>query len=160
MSVLAYTGKNNEQFENFENNKQSSENKNNSRKQENSIFDSIKKSLNHKYTIPFYGEDTLMRIICFFVNLLIFPAIFYQMSKTWRRQEAADFNPWFVLLQFFGGAPEGMIGAIIGYLLGNTQMFVIGLYAMFYNAYMLYFRLFGKNGLFLKKKKKNNNKKK
>ena len=95
-----------------------------------------------------------MEIIQFFVNLLIFPAIAYQMTKTWRRQEAADFNPWFVLLQFFGGAPEGMIGAIIGYLLGNTQMFIIGCYAMFYNAYMLYFRLFGKNGLMVGKKNK------
>ena len=47
-----------------------------------------------------------------------------------------------------------MIGAIIGYMLGNTQMFIIGLYAMFYNAYMLSYRLYGKNGLLVKKNKK------
>ena len=138
--ILAYTT---EQFTNSE------------KKSKESMFQKIKNGLNKEYTLPVYGKGTLMEIIQFFVNLLIFPAIAYQMSKTWRRQEAADFNPWFVLLQFFGGAPEGMIGAIIGYLLGNTQMFIIGCYAMFYNAYMLYFRLFGKNGLMVGKKKNN-----
>tara|TARA_B100000902_G_scaffold397896_1_gene463009 strand:- start:2075 stop:2503 length:429 start_codon:yes stop_codon:yes gene_type:complete len=139
--ILAYTT---EQFTDSE------------KKSKESMFQKIKNGLNKEYTLPVYGKGTLMEIIQFFVNLLIFPAIAYQMTKTWRRQEAADFNPWFVLLQFFGGAPEGMIGAIIGYLLGNTQMFIIGCYAMFYNAYMLYFRLFGKNGLMVGKK---NNKK-
>tara|TARA_B100000927_G_scaffold291217_2_gene292416 strand:- start:2105 stop:2533 length:429 start_codon:yes stop_codon:yes gene_type:complete len=137
--ILAYTT---EQFTDSE------------KKSKESMFQKIKNGLNKEYTLPVYGKGTLMEIIQFFVNLLIFPAIAYQMTKTWRRQEAADFNPWFVLLQFFGGAPEGMIGAIIGYLLGNTQMFIIGCYAMFYNAYMLYFRLFGKNGLMVGKKNK------
>jgi len=40
-----------------------------------------------------------------------------------------------------------MIGLIIGYLLENNQMMAIGAYAMFYNAYMLFFRFFGHNGI-------------
>ena len=40
-----------------------------------------------------------------------------------------------------------MIGVILGHLSGNLQMLLIGLYAVFYNAFMLFFRLFGKNGL-------------
>ena len=70
------------------------------------------------------------------------------MSKTWVRKEAGDFNPLFLILQFFGGAPEGMIGFAIGLLNKNTQMMAIGLYAMLYNAFMIFFRLFGKRGMF------------
>ena len=132
--ILAYTT---EQFTNSE------------KKSKESMFQKIKNGLNKEYTLPVYGKGTLMEIIQFFVNLLIFPAIAYQMSKTWRRQEAADFNPWFVLLQFFGGAPEGMIGAILAHLNGNFQMLLVGLYAMFYNAFMTFFGLFGRNGLIL-----------
>ena len=69
------------------------------------------------------------------------------MMKTWHLKQTTDFNPYFLLLQLFGGAPEGMIGFAIGNLIGNTQMMAIGLYAMFYNAYMLFFRCFGKKGL-------------
>jgi hypothetical protein len=95
------------------------------------------------------GKYTYLQTFLFCVNLLVFPAMAFQMFKTFIRKESADFNPWFVLLQLLGGAPEGMVGAIIGNLLGNTQMLIIGLYAMFYNTFMLFFRLFGKNGLIL-----------
>ena len=95
------------------------------------------------------GKYTYLQTFLFCVNLLVFPAMAFQMLKTFRRKESADFNPWFVFLQLLGGAPEGMVGAIIGNLLGNTQMIVIGLYAMFYNTFMLFFRLFGKNGIIL-----------
>ena len=69
------------------------------------------------------------------------------MVKTWQLKQTTDFNPYFLGLQLFGGAPEGMIGVAIGNLIGNTQMIAIGLYAMFYNSYMLFFRCFGKKGL-------------
>jgi hypothetical protein len=93
------------------------------------------------------GKYTYLQVFLFCVNLLVFPAMAFQMWKTFKRKESSDFNPWFVLLQLLGGAPEGMVGAIIGNLLGNTQMLIIGVYAMFYNTFMLFFRLFGKNGL-------------
>ena len=94
-----------------------------------------------------FDKYSIVYSLSFIVNCLIFPAIAFQMWKTYKRKEAGDFNPFFVLLQLLGGAPEGMVGAILGHLSGNTQMFYIGLYAMMYNAYMLFFRLFGKNGL-------------
>jgi hypothetical protein len=94
------------------------------------------------------GKYTIVEAIQFIVNLLVFPAIAFQMYKTWQIKETKDFNPFFILLQFFGGAPEGMIGLIIGILSKNTQMMSIGIYAMFYQLYMLFFRLFGKRGLY------------
>ena len=97
--------------------------------------------------IPKLGDFTTVEIILFLVNLVVFPAMFFQMRKTFIRKESGDFNPFFVLLQLLGGAPEGMVGAILGKMNENTQMFYIGLYAMFYNSFMLFFRLFGKNGL-------------
>jgi hypothetical protein len=99
------------------------------------------------FDLPFVGKLSIIDTVSFLVNLLVFPAIFFQMSKTWALKETTDFNPWFLLLQLFGGAPEGMIGFAIGYLNDNSQMMAIGLYAMFYNAYMLFFRCFGKGGL-------------
>lgn len=69
------------------------------------------------------------------------------MLKTWKRKEAADFNPFFIILQLFGGLPEGILGAIVGHLNDNKQMIAIGVYAAFYNLYMLFFRCFGKKGL-------------
>jgi hypothetical protein len=92
------------------------------------------------------GKYSYLQVFLFCINLLVFPAMAFQMWKTYKRKESSDFNPWFILIQLLGGAPEGMIGAIIGNLLGNTQMLIIGIYAMFYNAFMLFFRLFGKNG--------------
>ena len=74
------------------------------------------------------GKHSYLQVFLFCVNLLVFPAMAFQMWKTFRRKESADFNPWFVLLQLLGGAPEGMVGAIIGNLLGNTQMLIIGIY--------------------------------
>jgi hypothetical protein len=92
----------------------------------------------------------------FIVNCLVFPAMFFQMYKTYQRKESADFHPGFVTLQFFGGAPEGMIGAILGYLSGDFQTLLIGIYAMFYNAFMLFFRLFGRNAYITQLIAKNN----
>ena len=92
-----------------------------------------------KYTIAFF--------ISFIINCLVFPAMFFQMYKTFQSKQAKDFNPFFILLQLLGGAPEGMVGSILGYLNNNKQMLLIGLYAMFYNSFMLFFRLFGINGL-------------
>ena len=99
------------------------------------------------FYVPLVGKMSIIGAVSFFVNLLVFPAILFQMSKTWSIKETVDFNPFFLLLQLFGGAPEGMIGLAIGYLTDNTQMMAIGAYAMFYNAYMLFFRCFGKGGL-------------
>lgn len=93
------------------------------------------------------GEYSFMDIVSLLINCLIFPAIFLQMLKTWKRKESADFNPFFILLQLFGGLPEGILGAIVGHLNNNKQMIAIGAYAAFYNLYMLFFRCFGKNGL-------------
>lgn len=111
-------------------------------------FEKIRKYLLKKrYNIKYLGEMSIMDLVSFIVNLFVFPAIFFQMRTTFIRKESADFNPFFILLQLLGGAPEGMIGAIIGYLNGSNQMLIIGLYAMFYNAFMLFFRMFGKNGI-------------
>ena len=100
-----------------------------------------------KVDLKIFGKYSIIEAIQFFVNLLVFPAIGFQMFKTWSLKESKDFNPFFVILQFLGGAPEGMIGVIIGVLSKNTQMIAIGVYAMFYNLFMLFFRLFGKKGL-------------
>ena len=103
--------------------------------------------LTEKMNIPYVGEYTIADGILFIVNLVIFPAMFFQMQKTFIRKESGDFNPMFVLLQLFGGAPEGMVGSVIGKLSNNPQMFYIGIYAMFYNTFMLFFRFFGINGM-------------
>ena len=99
------------------------------------------------FEIKYLGNLSRGELILFVVNLLVFPAMFFQMRKTFLRKESADFNPFFVLLQLVGGAPEGFVGAVIGHMEGNRQQVIIGIYAMFYNAFMLFFRLFGKNGL-------------
>lgn len=104
--------------------------------------------MNVKYfDLPMIGKMSIIDTVAFLTNMLIFPAILFQMAKTWRLKQTTDFNPYFLSLQLFGGAPEGMIGFAIGNLLGNTQMMAIGSFAMFYNAYMLFFRCFGKKGL-------------
>ena len=99
------------------------------------------------FKIPGLGDFSRGELILFIVNLLVFPAMFFQMRKTFIRKESGDFNPFFVLLQLFGGAPEGVIGSIIGHMEGNRQQVIIGIYAVFYNSFMLFFRLFGKNGI-------------
>ena len=99
------------------------------------------------FDLPLVGKMSIIDTVSFLVNLVIFPAILFQMSKTWQIKETNDFNPYFLSLQLLGCAPEGMIGLIIGYLLQNNQMMAIGAYAMFYNMYMLFFRCFGHRGL-------------
>ena len=94
------------------------------------------------------GRYTIVEAIAFTVNCLIFPAILFQMGKTWSIKKNEGFTPWFILLQLLGGAPEGGVGAIIGHLEENSQMLAIGLYAMFYNAFMLFFRIFGTTGYY------------
>ena len=118
--------------------------------------------MNYKELKKFVIEDpiifnkfTIVVTISFIINCLIFPAMFFQMYKTFKRNESKDFNPLFLTFQLLGGAPEGLIGSVIGYMTGNIQQFIIGLYAMFYNIFMLYYRFFGKNGLLDKKKIKN-----
>ena len=94
------------------------------------------------------GRFTITEAIAFSINCFIFPAILFQMSKTWALKKNEGFTPWFILLQLLGGAPEGGVGAIIGHLEENSQMLAIGLYAMFYNAFMLFFRIFGTTGYY------------
>ena len=116
---------------------------------ENSTISEIKEYLfkDKLFEIPGIGNFSRGELVLFIVNLLVFPAMFFQMRKTFLRKESGDFNPFFVLLQLFGGAPEGMVGGIIGHMEGNRQQVIIGIYAVFYNSFMLFFRLFGKNGL-------------
>tara|TARA_Y100000389_G_scaffold204567_1_gene258025 strand:- start:1806 stop:2177 length:372 start_codon:yes stop_codon:yes gene_type:complete len=101
-----------------------------------------------------FNHFSIVVSISFIINCLIFPAMFFQMYKTYKTKESQDFNPIFIGLQLFGGAPEGFIGAIIGLMTSNMQQSIIGFYAMFYNSFMLYYRFFGKNGIFIKKYKK------
>ena len=86
-------------------------------------------------------------IITFAVNCLVFPAITFQIVKTWRLRETKDFSPSFLALQFFGGAPEGMVGLMLGIIFGNVQLILIGVYAMIMRGFMFFMRLFGKGGL-------------
>ena len=95
-----------------------------------------------------FGRYTVVEGVAFSINCLIFPAILFQMAKTWSIKKNEGFTPWFILLQLLGGAPEGGVGAIIGYIEENSQMLAIGLYAMFYNAFMLFFRIFGTTGYY------------
>ena len=90
---------------------------------------------------------SLSDIITFAVNCLVFPAITFQIIKTWRLRESKDFSPSFLALQFFGGAPEGMVGLMLGLIFGNIQLILIGVYAMIMRGFMFFMRLFGKGGL-------------
>ena len=122
---------------------------NSEKKTFNEKYELFKKNFMYRKTI---FNQSLMDVFTFSINLLIFPAIFFQMYKTWRIKETKDFNPLFIFLQLIGGVPEGILGAIIGYLKQNYQMMAIGIYAAFYNAYMLFFRFFGKKGILEKRK--------
>jgi len=86
-------------------------------------------------------------IVTLVVNCLVFPAITFQIVKTWRLKETKDFSPSFLALQFFGGAPEGMVGLMLGIIFGNVQLILIGVYAMIMRGFMFFMRLFGKGGL-------------
>lgn len=117
---------------------------------EDSEKNNLKKYLFEEKRIDLkYFKVSIGDFILFLVNLLVFPAMFFQMRKTFRTKESEDFNPFFVALQLVGGAPEGMVGAILGKMDNNIQQVCIGVYAMFYNIFMLFFRFFGKNGLIM-----------
>ena len=92
------------------------------------------------------GNYSFMDLVSLIVNCLIFPAILLQITKTFKRREASDFHPLFIILQLFGGLPEGILGAIVGGLNNNKQMIAIGAFAAFYNLFMLFFSCFGKKG--------------
>ena len=83
--------------------------------------------------------DTISTI----VNALVFPAMLIQMIKIYKRKEAKSFNPWFVTLQLLLGAPEGGVGAIIGFLSQNYFVASVGIWSAIYNAFILSFRLRG-----------------
>ncbi len=100
--------------------------------------------------VKFLGDFkylSISDIITFAVNCLVFPAITFQIIKTWRLRETKDFSPSFLALQFFGGAPEGMVGLMLGIIFGNVQLILIGVYAMIMRGFMFFMRLFGKGGL-------------
>ena len=93
------------------------------------------------------GKMTVVEAVAFFTNCLIFPAIAFQVRKTWIIKEAKDVDLMFNILQMVGGTPEGFIGAIIGYLIGSPQMMAIGIYAGLFSAYMIFFTLYGRGGM-------------
>jgi hypothetical protein len=43
------------------------------------------------FDLPFVGKLSIIDTVSFLVNLLVFPAIFFQMSKTWALKETTDF---------------------------------------------------------------------
>jgi hypothetical protein len=94
-----------------------------------------------------YSYTSWTDLISLFVNFLVFPAITFQIIKTWRLRESKDFSPSFLLLQFLGGAPEGMVGLILGIIFKNSQLISIGIYAMILRGFMFIMRLFGRGGL-------------
>jgi hypothetical protein len=94
-----------------------------------------------------YSYMSISDIITFSINCLVIPAILFQMVKTWSIRESKDFSPSFLLLQLFGGAPEGMIGLILGIIFKNSQMMAIGICAMIMRGFMFLMRLFGRGGL-------------
>tara|TARA_B110000967_G_C18820643_1_gene528500 strand:+ start:473 stop:880 length:408 start_codon:yes stop_codon:yes gene_type:complete len=94
-----------------------------------------------------YSYASWTDLISLFVNFLVFPAITFQIIKTWRRRESKDFSPLFLLLQFLGGAPEGMVGLMLGIIFKNPQLIAIGIYAMILRSFMLIMRFFGTGGL-------------
>lgn len=93
------------------------------------------------------GKMTIVEFVAFITNLLIFPAIYFQMKQTWDTQEAADIDIWFNTLQLLGGTPEGAVGLIIGYLIKSTQMMLIGFVAVIFRAFLNFYICFGKKGI-------------
>jgi len=93
------------------------------------------------------GKMTIVEFVAFVTNLLIFPAIYFQMKQTYDTQEAADIDIWFNTLQLLGGTPEGAVGLIIGYLIKSTQMMLIGFVAVIFRAFLNFYICFGKKGL-------------
>jgi hypothetical protein len=95
-----------------------------------SKYDKFKFKVNHEKNVNFskigLGKVTRIEAVAFFTNLLIYPAIFFQVWKTYETQEAEDIDIYFNTLQLFGGTPEGAVGVIIGYLIKSAQMIAIG----------------------------------
>lgn len=93
------------------------------------------------------GKMTIVEFVAFITNLLIFPAIYFQMKQTWDTQDASDIDIYFNTLQLLGGTPEGAVGLIIGYLIKSTQMMIIGFVAVIFRAFLNFYICFGKKGL-------------
>ena len=93
------------------------------------------------------GKVTRIEAVAFFTNLLIYPAIFFQVWQTYLTQEAEDIDIYFNSLQLFGGTPEGAVGVIIGYLIKSTQMIAIGTLAVVFRIFLTFYICFGKKGL-------------
>ena len=93
------------------------------------------------------GKVTRIEAVAFFTNLLIYPAIFFQVWQTYMTQEAEDIDIYFNTLQLFGGTPEGAVGVIIGYLIKSTQMIAIGMLAVVFRIFLTFYICFGKKGL-------------
>ena len=93
------------------------------------------------------GKMTIVEFVAFVTNLIIFPAIYFQMKQTYDTQEAVDIDIWFNTLQLLGGTPEGAVGLIIGYLIKSTQMMLIGFVAVIFRVFLNFYICFGKKGL-------------
>ena len=114
------------------------------------FYDKVKKSLiiDKNINLTRFGLQrvSIIEFIALLTNLLVFPAVFFQATKTWKTKDASDMEFLFNFSQFLGGTPEGIIGIIIGSLINSMQMMAIGIFASTYHLYMMYFILFGKKG--------------
>ena len=116
-----------------------------------SKYDKFKFKVNNEKNVNLskigLGKVTIIEAVAFFTNLLIYPAIFFQVWQTYMTQEAEDIDVYFNTLQLFGGTPEGAVGVIIGYLIKSTQMIAIGSLAVVFRIFLTFYICFGKKGL-------------
>tara|TARA_B100001057_G_C22672513_1_gene880468 strand:+ start:599 stop:979 length:381 start_codon:yes stop_codon:yes gene_type:complete len=115
------------------------------------FYDKVKKKLivDKNINLSKFGLEkvSIIEFVALLTNLLVFPAVFFQATKTWGTKDASDMAVLFNLSQFLGGTPEGIIGIIIGHLIGSIQMMAIGIFASVYHLFMVYFICFGKKGI-------------
>ena len=131
-----------------------------SEQEQMSKYDKFKFKVNNEKNVNLskigLGKVTRIEAVAFFTNLLIYPAIFFQVWKTYMSQEAEDIDIYFNTLQLLGGTPEGAVGVIIGYLIKSAQMIAIGTLAVLFRIFITFYICFGKKGiiydLFTKKK--------
>ena len=116
-----------------------------------SKYDKFKFKVNNEKNVNLskigLGKVTRIEAVAFFTNLLIYPAIFFQVWQTYMTQEAEDIDIYFNTLQLIGGTPEGAVGVIIGYLIKSTQMIAIGTLAVLFRIFLTFYICFGKKGL-------------